>query len=73
MTSDRVRAWWRLRRGRLLGLWAVGLVAAVLVSAASALGYLESWQVRALDLLQRLQGRVLPHDVVVVAVDEAAF
>jgi adenylate cyclase len=71
--SDRVRAWWRLRRRRLLALWAVGLVAAGLVSAASARGYLESWQVRALDLLQRSQGRGLPHDVVVVAVDEAAF
>jgi CHASE2 domain-containing sensor protein len=45
----------------------------VLVSAVSALGYLEGWQVRALDLLQRLQGRGLPHDVVIVAVDEAAF
>ena len=40
---------------------------------ASALGSLEGWQVHALDLLQRLQGRRLPHDVVVVAVDEAAF
>jgi len=68
-----VRAWWRLRRGRLLPLWGVGLVAAVLVSAASALGYLETWQVRALDLLQRLQGRGLPYGVVIVAVDEAAF
>jgi len=68
-----VRAWWRRRRARLLPLWGVGLVAAVLVSAASALGYLESWQVRALDLLQRLQGRGVPHGVVIVAVDEAAF
>ena len=68
-----MRAWWRLRRGRLLPLWGVGLVAAVLVSAASALGYLETWQVRALDLLQRLQGRGLPYGVVIVAVDEAAF
>jgi adenylate cyclase len=57
----------------LLPLWGVGLVAAVLVSAASALGYLETWQVRALDLLQRLQGRGLPYGVVIVAVDEAAF
>jgi adenylate cyclase len=40
---------------------------------ASALGSLEGWQVHALDLLQRLQGRRLPHDVVLVAVDEAAF
>ncbi len=40
---------------------------------ASALGSLEGWQVHARDLLQRLQGRRLPHDVVLVAVDEAAF
>jgi adenylate cyclase len=51
----------------------VGLAAALLISTASALGYLEGWQVQALDLLQRLQGRRLPHDVVLVAVDEAAF
>jgi adenylate cyclase len=54
-------------------MWAVGLVASALVSGASALGHLEGWQVRALDLLQRLQGRRLPHDVVVVAIDETAF
>jgi CHASE2 domain-containing sensor protein len=66
-------AWWRARRGRLRQLWAVGLVASVLVSAASAFGLLESWQVRGLDLLLRLQGQRVPHDVVIVAIDEAAF
>jgi adenylate cyclase len=70
---ERVRAWWRLRRGRLLQMWAVGLAASLVVSGASSLGYLEGWQARALDLLQRLQGRQLPHDVVIVAIDEAAF
>jgi adenylate cyclase len=54
-------------------MWAVGLLAGALVSAASSLGYLERWQASALDLLQRLQGRRLPHDVVLVAIDEAAF
>ena len=54
-------------------MWAVGLAAAVLVSAASALGYLEWWQVRALDLLQQLQGREPPHDVRLVTIDDAAF
>jgi adenylate cyclase len=54
-------------------MWAVGLLASALVSAASSLGYLEGWQARALDLLQRLQGHRLPHDVVLVTVDEAAF
>jgi adenylate cyclase len=68
-----VRAWWRLRRGRLLQIWSVGLLASVLVSAASSLGYLGFLQARALDLLQFLLVRQAPHDVVVVAVDESAF
>jgi adenylate cyclase len=54
-------------------VWAVGLLAGALVSGASSLGYLESWQSRALDLLQLLQGRRAPTDVVIVAIDEAAF
>jgi adenylate cyclase len=68
-----MRGWWRLRRGRLLQMWAVGLAAGLLVTAASALGYLEGWQARALDLLQRLQGREPPSAVVIVAVDDTAF
>ena len=68
-----LHAWWRLRRGRLLQMWAVGLLAGALVSGASALGYLEGWQTWALDLLQLLQGRRLPTDVVIVAIDDAAF
>ena len=65
--------WWRLRRGRLLQMWAVGVVASALVSAASSLNYLERWQAGALDLLQQLQGRRLPSDVVLVVIDDAAF
>src|SRR5688572_3232607 len=65
--------WWRLRRGRLLKMWAVGLAASALVSAASSLNYLERWQAGALDLLHQLQGRQRPSDVVIVAIDEAAF
>jgi adenylate cyclase len=71
--GDRLRGWWRLRRARLLQLWAVGLVAALLVTAASSLHYLESWQVWTFDMLQQLQGREPPHDVVIIAIDEAAF
>jgi adenylate cyclase len=71
--SARLRAWWDRRRGRLLQMWAVGLVVAVLVSGASALGHLEGWQSWALDQLQQLQGRQYPPDVVVVAIDDAAF
>ncbi len=65
--------WWRQRRQRLLQVWAVGLVASVLVTAASSLGHLEFFQRTGLDLLQKLQGRPLPAGVVVVAVDETAF
>jgi adenylate cyclase len=68
-----LRGWWRARRGRLLQLWAVGLVASVVVTAASALGYLESWQARGLDVLLRLKPRDPPPNVVIVAIDSAAF
>jgi adenylate cyclase len=51
----------------------VGLVLAVLVSVSSALHHLEFLQRGAFDLLQYLQGRPQPADVVIVAVDEAAF
>jgi CHASE2 domain-containing sensor protein len=54
-------------------MWAVGLAASALVSAASSLNYLERWQAGALDLLHQLQGRQRPSDVVIVAIDEAAF
>src|SRR5215470_9526519 len=65
--------WWRQRRARLLQLWAVGLVAACVVSAASAMGYLESLQARALDLLIYLQSPRQPSGLVIVAIDDAAF
>ena len=66
-------SWWRARRARLLKLWAVGLVSSALVTAASALGHLEGWQARGLDLLLWLQGHRTAYDVVVVAIDDAAF
>jgi len=65
--------WWRQRRHRLLQIWAVGLLVSVLVSVASALGHLESLQVRALDWLQRLQGRQAPADVFIVVIDDDTF
>jgi len=66
---------WRARRARLLQLWAVGLAAALLVMAASARGDLEGLQARSLDLLMWLQGQTLHSvsDVVIVAIDDAAF
>ena len=68
-----VGRWWRQRRGRLLQLWAVGLVAACAVTGASAMGYLESLQARALDLLIYLQSPRQPSGLVIVAIDDAAF
>jgi len=69
----RVGRWWRRRRARLLQLWAVGLVAACAVTGASAMGYLESLQARALDLLIYLQSPRQPSGLVIVAIDDAAF
>lgn len=68
-----VGRWWRQRRARLLQLWAVGLVAACAVTGASAMGYLESLQARALDVLIYLQSPRQPSGLVIVAIDDAAF
>ena len=68
-----IPTWWRQRRQRLLQIWAVGLGASLLVAAASGLGYLETFQSWALDLLQNLQVRKYPSKIVVVAVDDDAF
>jgi len=65
--------WWSQRRARLLQLWAVGLLAACAVTGASAMGYLESLQARALDLLIYLQSPRQPSGLVIVAIDDAAF
>lgn len=66
-------AWWRERRTRVLQLWAVGIAASLLVTAASSLGYLEALQARSVDLLIHLQGQRFAPEVVVVAIDEEAF
>jgi adenylate cyclase len=68
-----VGRWWRQRRARLLQLWGVGLLAACVVTGASSMGYLESVQARALDLLIYLQSPRQPSGLVIVAIDDAAF
>jgi len=68
-----VGRWWRQRRARLLQLWGVGLLAACVLTGASAMGYLESVQARALDLLIYLQSPRQPSGLVIVAIDDAAF
>jgi len=57
----------------VLQLWAVGIAASLLVTAASSLGYLEALQARSVDLLLRLQGQRFAPEVVLVAIDEEAF
>ena len=48
-------------------------MAACAVTGASAMGYLESLQARALDLLIYLQDPRQPSGLVIVAIDDAAF
>jgi adenylate cyclase len=69
----RLAAWWKRGRRKLLRLLAIGIGTSVVATALSATGYLESNQARALDLLLQLRGRALPSDVVIVAIDSAAF
>jgi adenylate cyclase len=65
--------WWRERRKRILQLWGVGIAASLLVTGASAMGYLEALQSRSVDLLLFLQGQRFAGEVVIVAIDEEAF
>lgn len=70
---SRTVAWWHARRRRLLELWAIGIIASLAVTAASALGYLDDAQTRSLDLLLRLRETPRVDDVRIVAIDAAAF
>jgi CHASE2 domain-containing sensor protein len=67
------RAWWRVQRSRLLQFWGVGIACSLPVTGASALGVLKFLQDRTLDLLLPMQGQRFPSEVVIVAVDDAAF
>jgi CHASE2 domain-containing sensor protein len=60
-------------RSRLLQLWGVGIACSLLVTVASAMGYLEFLQVPTLDLMMSLQGQWFASEVVIVAIDDAAF
>jgi adenylate cyclase len=68
-----MKDWWRRHRSRLLQLWGVGIACSLLVTAASAMGYLEFLQVPSLDLMMSLQGQRFASAVVIVAIDDAAF
>ena len=73
LTAARIGAWWHAHRRRLLELWAIGVVASLAVTAASALGYLDDAQTRSLDLLLRLRETPRVDDVRIVAIDADAF
>jgi CHASE2 domain-containing sensor protein len=73
LAESRWRTRWRARRRRVAEVWIAGVLASLVVTGASALGYLEGLQTRTLDLLQRLGARQPPGGVVLVAIDEAAF
>jgi adenylate cyclase len=49
------------------------MAATVAVTGASALGWLEPLQARTLDVIQHLGGQRVPPEVVIVAIDDAAF
>ena len=72
-TRSRLVAWWKRRRRRLLRLWAIGVGASLVITTVSATGYFETNQAKALDLLLQMRGQSLASDVVVVAIDDAAF
>ena len=68
-----MKDWWGGHRSRLLQLWGVGIACSLLVTVASAMGYLEFLQVPTLDLMMSLQGQWFASEVVIVAIDDAAF
>jgi adenylate cyclase len=70
---QRVGAWWHRHRRRLLQCWALGTVVSVGLTAVAAAGYLEGTKALSLDLLLQLRGPRLASDVVIVAIDDAAF
>jgi len=69
----RLRRFWRTHRDRVLVLWGAGVLASLAVTGLSALGYLEPLQARTVDVLQGLGAQRFPDEVVIVAIDDAAF
>lgn len=63
----------KIRWARLAEMWAVGLVASIIVTLVAGLGYLQGVQGWALDLVQRLQGQTFPPGIVVVGITDDEF
>ena len=61
------------RWGRLVEMWAVGIVASILVTTLAGLGYFQGIQGWALDLIQRVQGQQFPPGIVVVGITDDEF
>ncbi len=63
----------RRRKRRFFKSLLVGVVVSTLVSIASYLGYLDSLEAKALDLLLRLRGQQRSPEIVLIKIDDQAF
>jgi adenylate cyclase len=61
------------RWARLVEMWAVGIVASLLITTLAGLGYLQGLQLWALDLVQHIQGQQFPPGIVVVGITDDEF
>src|SRR5919108_5204293 len=68
-----MKHWWRGHHHRLLQLWGVGIACSLLVTGASAMGYVEFLQAPILDLIMGLRRARFASEVAIVAIDDAAF
>ncbi|MGZ8519057.1 MAG: CHASE2 domain-containing protein, partial [Candidatus Binatia bacterium] len=63
----------RRRKRRFFKSLLLGVGVSILVSIASYLGYLDSIEVKALDLLLRLRGQQRSPEIVLIKIDDQAF
>src|SRR5256885_6543909 len=61
------------RRRRFYRSVVLGVAVSLIVSLLSALGYLQGFEAKALDLLLWARGRVKSPEIVLVQIDDAAF
>ena len=63
----------RRRKRRFVKSLVLGVAVSILVSIASYLGYLDSIEAKALDLLLRLRGQQRSPEIVLIKIDDQAF
>ena len=63
----------RRRKRRFFKSLVLGVGVSILVSIASYLGYLDSIEAKALDLLLRLRGQQRSPEIVLIKIDDQAF